>query len=780
MEMIIAMSIITIVFASILPLFGQIRNSWDSKQVAAETLQNGRILIDHLNRNLSKAVIITAISDSSETNGYIEYEDNDTENIRYDVNSTTNYVEFGPVNNLSDLAGPVSQLQFTCYDACDLDNHLSPVTDANIIRVVKVETTVTGSASPGQDKTFTAWAYLRTNGQNEGNWENQDIGNVGETGSASCASYDWTVEGSGADIMWNTDEFHFVYQPLSNDGQIIARLVSLEDTGDYTKAGLMIRETLNGNSRYAGILVTPDNGIFFQNRTITGGYTNFNSPGYSAQAPRWLKLTRSNNTFTGYVSSDGSVWTQVGSDVSIYMGTGDIYIGMAVCSYNDGVLCTAEFDNISFNTITYETFEEQKVSSDDTSITISTPATDEGDLLIAAVATDEDTSSSLDSPGGEGWTEIDIDDYSSEVTLGAWWKLAEASESATHQFTWTGGQQAYGWIMRFTGHDSSDPIDIFSTDGDSDSNPTSPAVTTTVGNSMIVRLGAFDDDDITEDEPGLSDHTVITMDESSNTSGMVEILGSWTSGLTHTAEVDSNRLLILTAHVEENGVIDLSSVTYGGQSMTKVIDEIAGTTYRSYVVAYILNEVGISASTSNTFVPNWSAMPDNVSYSSVFLSNINQTTPIGATADNGTASAFPNPITTTALSTAEGDMVINAATCGNTGNYTVNNGFTEAIELDMTTSTGVAGYKPATGANETPSVIHSGPNRQVIIGLVAQSAGEGPGGTVSGGAGYARQSSSGSSGTSTFSLGSANEAQTLTIAIAPDDNTSGYYGEIRP
>ncbi len=157
-EMVIAMAIMAIVFAAILPQFRAIQNSWDSKASAAETLQNSRVLIDHLNRNLSKAVKITAVSDSAETNGYIEFEDNDANNMRYDINAD-NYVEFGPVGNLADLAGPVSQFQFTCYDACDLDTPIMAVAD---IRCVKVETTLT-NLGPGPDKTLTTQAYLRTN-----------------------------------------------------------------------------------------------------------------------------------------------------------------------------------------------------------------------------------------------------------------------------------------------------------------------------------------------------------------------------------------------------------------------------------------------------------------------------------------------------------------------------------------------------------------------------------------------------------------------------------------
>ncbi len=160
-EIIVSLAIMAIIFTVILPQFVTMRNSWDSKQAAAETLQNGRILIDHLNRNLSKAVRITAVSDSSITNGYIQFLDNDGDNLRYEI--VDSYVQFGVVGSLSDLAGPVSQLQFSCYDACDLDTPLDPITDASLIRCVKVETTLTKSAALGQDKSFTIQIYLRTN-----------------------------------------------------------------------------------------------------------------------------------------------------------------------------------------------------------------------------------------------------------------------------------------------------------------------------------------------------------------------------------------------------------------------------------------------------------------------------------------------------------------------------------------------------------------------------------------------------------------------------------------
>jgi glucuronoarabinoxylan endo-1,4-beta-xylanase len=204
----------------------------------------------------------------------------------------------------------------------------------------------------------------------------------------------------------------------------------------------------------------------------------------------------------------------------------------------------------------------------------------------------------------------------------------------------------------------------------------------------------------------------------------IEILGSWVTGTTHAKESGYHPALIFIAHAEHSTTLTLNSVTYGGQTMTPIVSgTTGGTSYQAYVAAYILNEAGIAAATDGTFNPVWNTAPtapDNVSYASVFLQNVDQTTLIGATASNSTTSGTPNPIMTAALDTNNGDMVIDAAVCGNSGDYTLLNGFTEAIEHDMGSSTGSDGYKSATGAAETPSAQHSNVNRQVIIGFVVQ------------------------------------------------------------
>ena len=164
--------------------------------------------------------------------------------------------------------------------------------------------------------------------------------------------------------------------------------------------------------------------------------------------------------------------------------------------------------------VVFEEFTERKYGSTAFVENDKPPGTAEGDLLIATVATDGSTAGSMVPPAG--WTMIDLANQSGAVTYGVWWKLAGASEPATYTFSWSGSEHAYATIMRFTGHDAADPIDVSAVVGGSSSAPTSPAVTTTVADTMILRLGGFDDDDITTDAPGLTGHTAITMDDSGN------------------------------------------------------------------------------------------------------------------------------------------------------------------------------------------------------------------------------------------------------------------------
>jgi hypothetical protein len=176
-------------------------------------------------------------------------------------------------------------------------------------------------------------------------WLTQDIGAVGITGSAICTNgVLFTVTGAGGDIQGTADAFRFVYVTTTGDCTIIARVVSVQNIDPWSKAGVMIRQSLDAGAANAFIAVTPGNGVTWQNRSSVGGGTSYNNTS-GLSASYWVKLVRSGNTFTGYRSPDGMTWTQQGT--TIISMTSTVYVGLALTSHNSSSLCTATFDNVT-------------------------------------------------------------------------------------------------------------------------------------------------------------------------------------------------------------------------------------------------------------------------------------------------------------------------------------------------------------------------------------------------------------------------------------------------
>jgi alpha-L-fucosidase len=179
-------------------------------------------------------------------------------------------------------------------------------------------------------------------------WNQADVGAVAAAGNGGDANGAFFIQGSGADVWYAADEFHFVYRSLSNDCSITARVPYVQNVQNTSKAGVMIRETLATDAKHALVDVTPTTtlGVEFIRRTSTGGGTTADGSA-GVTAPYWVRLTRVGDSFTAYRSADGTAWTQVGSPVTIAM-TPAVLVGLAVNSHLDGTLCQAWFDNVSW------------------------------------------------------------------------------------------------------------------------------------------------------------------------------------------------------------------------------------------------------------------------------------------------------------------------------------------------------------------------------------------------------------------------------------------------
>jgi hypothetical protein len=160
-------------------------------------------------------------------------------------------------------------------------------------------------------------------------WQTADIGSVGVAGSAGESNGVYTVKGAG-NLSGSADNFRFVYQTLSGDGEIRARISSVGNTGANGRVGVMIRETLATGSEYAFMGLSPDGTFRWQRRNSTGGSTSTTSSSGGTPPNAWVRLVRNGNTLTGYKSADGTNWTKVSSR-NISMAA-NIQVGFAVAS----------------------------------------------------------------------------------------------------------------------------------------------------------------------------------------------------------------------------------------------------------------------------------------------------------------------------------------------------------------------------------------------------------------------------------------------------------------
>jgi hypothetical protein len=173
-------------------------------------------------------------------------------------------------------------------------------------------------------------------------------GSVGSFVEGPAGTY--TMTASGADI-WavnnvEADEFHFAYKMLTGAGSIVAKVQSIQNTNDWAKAGVMIRETLDPASSHAMAVVTPTQGVAFQRRPATGD-VSVGDTVTGIAAPHWVKIERSiSGLFTASLSTNGTTWQALGTPQNIQMSA-TVYIGLALTAHDAALTCQAVFSNVT-------------------------------------------------------------------------------------------------------------------------------------------------------------------------------------------------------------------------------------------------------------------------------------------------------------------------------------------------------------------------------------------------------------------------------------------------
>lgn len=163
----------------------------------------------------------------------------------------------------------------------------------------------------------------------------------------------WTVRGGGRDLWRDVDEHAFVYTPVSGDVRVVCRLTDLEWIHKYSKAGIAVRgsESAGAPLFFAGM--TP------YDEAETASRPDERTPIASQQypdrggVPRWFRIDRVGEQVTCYTSTDGDEWDLL--DQAAFRSSDAVVAGIAVCSHNPDVRCTAAFSDVRVMTLRSET-----------------------------------------------------------------------------------------------------------------------------------------------------------------------------------------------------------------------------------------------------------------------------------------------------------------------------------------------------------------------------------------------------------------------------------------
>ncbi len=169
-----------------------------------------------------------------------------------------------------------------------------------------------------------------------------DLGGPVVASSVAAAGDGYDITATGTGFGSASDQGNFSYQLYTGDFDVCVRVAALGASDIFATAGLMAREDLTASGRFAAAMATPAmNGCFFSWRDPASS-TSSKTGSFPANYPEtWLRLSRTNETFTAYAGYDGQTWTELGSE-TISMPA-QVYLGLATSSENATAATTAAF-----------------------------------------------------------------------------------------------------------------------------------------------------------------------------------------------------------------------------------------------------------------------------------------------------------------------------------------------------------------------------------------------------------------------------------------------------
>ena len=182
-------------------------------------------------------------------------------------------------------------------------------------------------------------------GQIAEGWTNIDVGDVTIPGTAGQSNRLFAIRVGGGDIGEQIDSFHFIYFLAQPEADVLARIVSIDAGDRAARAGVMLRDSLKPDAKFAFAAVNAAGQISVQQRSGTGWKGGPKAPSATVTLPCWFKISRLEKTFRASVSTNGAHWQQIALD-SLDLKQ-SCYAGLAVASHGSLSVCTALIDGVS-------------------------------------------------------------------------------------------------------------------------------------------------------------------------------------------------------------------------------------------------------------------------------------------------------------------------------------------------------------------------------------------------------------------------------------------------
>ena len=158
------------------------------------------------------------------------------------------------------------------------------------------------------------------------------------------------MNGIGADIWGVSDQFRYVYRDLTGNGSMVVRVDDLDETpSPWAKAGAMVRGGTDAGSAHAMMVLTggDGNGASWQGRPSNNVSSESEDASETVAPPYWVKIERTGQSLSGFVSPDGETWTQIGTPRTVALDD-SVLIGLALTSHNANRATSAQFSNVTF------------------------------------------------------------------------------------------------------------------------------------------------------------------------------------------------------------------------------------------------------------------------------------------------------------------------------------------------------------------------------------------------------------------------------------------------